>query len=156
MDALREKQGASYSPQVFAQWPADLSDGGAVTALAQMTPEAVPGFFATVEQIAADLASKPITADEIARVVEPLRQQLTRATTSSAFFMNQLDGATTDQTRIAAVRTLMPDLTEVAPPELQALAAKYFGRGKSARVAIIPQGQSLAQQMGAATSPAGR
>jgi zinc protease len=156
MDALREKQGASYSPQVFAQWPADLSDGGAVTALAQMTPEAVPGFFATVEQIAADLASKPITADEIARVVEPLRQQLTRATTSSAFFMNQLDGATTDQTRIAAVRTLMPDLTEVAPPELQALAAKYFGRGKSARVAIIPQGQSLAQQVGAAAAPAGR
>lgn len=156
MDAQREKQGASYSPQVFAQWPADLSDGGSVTALAQMTPEAVPGFFATVEQIASDLAAKPITADEIARVTEPMRQQLTRATTSSAFFMNQLEGATSDQSRIAAVRTLMPDLTEVSPGELQALAAKYFGPGKSARVAVIPQGQRLAQQIGAAPAPTGR
>jgi zinc protease len=156
MDALREKQGASYSPQVFAQWPADLSDGGAVTALAQLTPEAVPGFFATVEQIAADLATKPITTDEIARVTEPLRQQLARANTSSAFFMGQLEGATTDQSRIAAVRTLTQDLTEVSPAELQALAAKYFGPGKSARIAIIPQGQTLAQQVSTASSPAGR
>jgi zinc protease len=70
--------------------------------------------------------------------------------------MNQLEGATTDQSRIAAVRTLTPDLTEVAPAELQALAGKYFGRGKSARIAIIPQGQSLAQQAGTATSPSGR
>lgn len=147
MDALREKQGASYAPQVFANWPVDLSDGGAVTALAQMTPEAVPGFFATVEQIASDLAARPITADEIARVTEPLRQQLARAQTSSGFFMGQLEGATTDQSRIAAVRSLVPDFTEVLPGELQALAAKYFGPGKSARIAIIPQGQSLATQV---------
>jgi zinc protease len=156
MDAQREKQGASYAPQVFAQWPVDLTGGGALTALAQMTPDAVPGFFATVEQIAADLAARPITADEIVRVTEPLRQQLARANSSSTFFMNQLEGATADPSRIAAVRTLTPDLTEVTSAELQTLAAQYFGPGKSAQIAIIPQGQVLVTQARVpARNPAG-
>jgi zinc protease len=104
----------------------------------------VPGFFATAESIAADLTHNPPSADEIARVTEPLRQQLTRASTSAAFFMYQLEGATSDQSRIAALRTLMSDLTRTTPLEMQELARKYLAPGKSAWLAVIPEGQQLA------------
>jgi zinc protease len=144
MEAMRERQGASYSPQVFSDWPVDLDSGGAITALAQMQPRDVPGFFATAESIAADLTHNPPSADEIARVTEPLRQQLTRASTSAAFFMYQLEGATSDQSRIAALRTLMSDLTRTTPLEMQELARKYLAPGKSAWLAVIPEGQQLA------------
>nr|WP_319641033.1 insulinase family protein [Porphyrobacter sp. ULC335] len=59
MEALREKAGASYSPQVFSSWPADLASGGRITALAQLEPEFVPVFFAEAEKIAIDLAANP-------------------------------------------------------------------------------------------------
>jgi zinc protease len=79
IDRMREKTGASYSPQVFSTWPLDLDSGGSITALAQLQPDAVPVFFQTAREIAADLIATPPSADELARVTEPLLQQITRA-----------------------------------------------------------------------------
>lgn len=147
LDAMREQAGASYAPQVFSEWPVDLDNGGAITAFAQMQPGDVPAFFATAEAIAADLAARPPSADEIARVTEPLRQQLTRASTGAAFFMYQLEGATEDPRRIATLRTLMLDLTRTTPEEMHALARQYLGTGLSAKLAVIPAGQQLATEI---------
>jgi zinc protease len=153
LDAMREKLGQAYSPQVANDWPTDMDGGGRIFAIAQLDPKAVPVFFATADEIAADLAAKPPSADELARVTEPLRQQLTRATTSSAFFMYLLEGASEDPRKVRAVRTLLTDYTMTTPAAMQALAQKYLQRGKSWRVAVIPQGQVLAN--GAAGSGEG-
>jgi zinc protease len=139
LDAMREKLGASYAPYVFSTWPVDLKAGGSITAMAQVDPKAVPVFFQTADQIAQDLITKPPTADELARVIEPLRQQITRAASSSAFFMQQLEGATTDPTRIASVRTVLTDYTETTPAAMQALAAKYLGKDASWRLEVVPE-----------------
>jgi zinc protease len=138
MDAMREKTGASYSPQVFSAWPVDLESGGSLTAVAQLEPSAVPLFIRTATEIGADLGKAPVTPDELARVVEPMRQQINRASTSSAFFMYQLEGATTDPRRIAAVTTILRDYTQVTPEALQALAAKYLVPGKAWKLAVMP------------------
>jgi zinc protease len=139
LDALREKLGASYAPYVFSTWPVDLKAGGSITAMAQVDPKAVPVFFQTADQIAQDLITNPPTADELARVIEPLRQQITRAASSSAFFMQQLEGATTDPTRINSVRTVLTDYTETTPAAMQALAAKYLGKDASWRLEVMPE-----------------
>ncbi len=144
LDRLREKLGASYAPQVFSQWPLDLDSGGSISAIAQIQPSGVPAFYAATEEIAADLVARPASADELARVTEPLRQQVTRAATGAAFFMYQLEGATSEPARFASVRTLLPDYTQTTPQEMQALARRYFGSGKSWRLAVLPEGQSLA------------
>lgn len=144
MDRLRERLGEAYSPQVANSWPLDVENGGSLFAAAQLQPRAVPVFFATAEEIAADLVASPPSADELARVTEPLRQQLTRASTSSAFFMFQLEGASSDPRRFSAVRSLMVDYTQTTPAAMQALAAKYLKPGGSWRLAVIPQGQVLA------------
>lgn len=139
MDAMREKLGASYAPQVVSNWPVDLPSGGSITAMAQIKPEVVPAFFATARQIAADLAARPPGADEMERVIEPLRQQVTRAATGSAFFMRQLEGATSDPARIAAVRTLLSDFTQTTPERMQALAARYLVPEKAWCLSIVPE-----------------
>jgi zinc protease len=93
-------------------------------------------------------------------VVEPLRQQVTRASTSTAFFMYQVEGATDDPSRFGAVRSILTDYTQVTPADVQALARQFLVRGKSWRLAVIPQGQKLATgpaaQGGAAAPAAGR
>jgi len=139
LDALREKLGASYAPYVFSTWPVDLKAGGSITAMAQVDPKAVPVFFQTADQIAQDLITNPPTADELARVIEPLRQQITRAASSSSFFMQQLEGATSDPSRIASVRTVLTDYTETTPAAMQALAAKYLGKDASWRLEVVPE-----------------
>lgn len=144
MDAMREKTGESYAPQVYSNWPLDLDSGGSITAMAQLQPAAVPAFFTTAREIAADLIANPPTADELERVTEPLRQRVTRAATSSAFFMYQLEGATGDPARIGSVRTLLRDYTETTPQQMQALARKYLEPNASWRLAVLPQGETMA------------
>jgi zinc protease len=151
MQAMREKLGASYAPQVYSTWPLDLDSGGSITALAQLQPDAVPAFFTTAQEIAADLVAKPVTADELERVVEPMRQRVTRASTSAAFFMYQLEGATADPSRVAGIRSILQDYTVTTPAEMQALASRYLEPGKSWRLAVLPQ-----QQTGAPATPAVR
>ncbi len=151
MDAMREKLGASYAPQVYSTWPLDLDSGGSINAVAQLQPDAVPAFFATAQQIAADLVAKPVTADELGRVIEPMRQRVTRASTSAAFFMYQLEGATTDPTRIGAIRSILRDYTVTTPEQMQALAARYLHPDKSWRLSVLPQ-----EKTGQAPTPAAR
>ena len=96
---MREKAGASYAPQVRSDWPIDLASGGAIIGAGAAAARGVPAFFAAADEIAADLVANPATADELARVTEPLRQQITRASTGNAFWLYQLEGATADPPR---------------------------------------------------------
>ena len=143
IDAIREKSGASYAPNVGTTWPLDLASGGRILAIAQMKPSAVPDFFAEADAIAADLAANGPSADELVRVTEPIRQMLERGLSGHQLWMNLLEGATQDPSRVVKLRSLMSDYTEVTPERLKELAARYFGSRKGWRLAVIPQGQQL-------------
>lgn len=145
LEALRERAGASYSPQVFSRWPADLASGGRITAAAQLEPAFVPVFFAEADRIARDLAANPPTADELARVTEPLGQLIRRASTGNQFWLYNLEGATQDRARVALLRPLLSDYSQTTPEAMQFLATRYFGAASPFRLAIIPEGQALAE-----------
>ena len=51
-DAMRERAGASYSPQINVSWPTDLDSGGMLTAISQVAPDDVPVFFRVANEIA--------------------------------------------------------------------------------------------------------
>jgi zinc protease len=145
LEALRERAGASYSPQVFSSWPADLASGGRITALAQLEPSFVPVFFAEAERIAKDLAANPPTADELARVTEPLSQLIRRASTGNQFWLYNLEGAAFDPQRVALLRYLLADYSQTTPQVMQFLAERYLAKGAPFRLAVIPEGQTLAE-----------
>ncbi|MDP9056935.1 MAG: insulinase family protein [Pseudomonadota bacterium] len=138
LQAIREKLGASYAPQVGSTWPLDLANGGAITAMAQLQPENAARFFTVVDQIAADLAARPPSADELALVLEPLRQQINRAATGTGFFMWQLEGASQDPQRYRGLTTVMTDSTQTTADAMQALAQKYLVQNKAFRVEVLP------------------
>ena len=145
LEALRERAGASYSPQVFSSWPADLASGGRITALAQLEPAFVPVFFAEAERIAKDLAANPPTADELARVTEPLGQLIRRASTGNQFWLYNLEGAAFDPQRVTLLRSLLADYSQTTPQMMQFLAERYLAKVTPFRLAIIPEGQTLAE-----------
>jgi zinc protease len=145
-DRMREKLGASYAPQVNSSWPLDRETGGYIAASAQLTPEAVPAFFAAADEIAADLVANPPTADELARITEPLKQLISRAATGNGFWLYQLEGAATHPSRLDEVRSILNDYSQTTPEAMQALAQRYLARDKSWRLEVIPQ--TLAQARG--------
>jgi len=150
IDGVREKLGVSYAPYVYSSWPVDLQAGGAITAVAQVNPADVPLFFKTAQEIAADLIANPPNADELARVIQPMRQQVARAASSTAFFMHELEGASGDPSRYNSVRSIMSDYTRTSPEAMQALAGRYLGADKSWRLAVVPEAQDGTQAIGGA------
>lgn len=147
LDAMRERSGASYAPQVSSDWPVDLAQGGTITAVAQLRPADVPAFFAAADEIAQDLANNPPAADELERVTEPLKQAISRASTGNGFWLYQLEGASTDPRRIALLRSLLNDYTQTTPQAMQALARRYLAARPGWRLAVIPEGQDLATRV---------
>ena len=145
LDALRERAGASYSPQVFSNWPTDIDGGGTITALAQLEPEFVPIFFAEADRISRDLATNPPTADEITRVTEPLANLIRRASTGNQFWLLNLEGASYDPQRVTLLRSLLSDFSRTDPSIMQFLANRYFARRTPLKLAVIPEGQELAE-----------
>src|SRR5690606_40122111 len=93
-EILRSKEGASYSPQVNNNWPVAFKTGGYISAASPVTPDNIDRFYEIVEVIAKDLREKPVSPDELQRVVEPLRQLISRASSGNSFWMSQLEGAT--------------------------------------------------------------
>lgn len=144
-DAMREHAGASYAPQASSEWPIDMPNGGRIMAFAQLEPKTVATFFTEAERIARELAATPPTTDELARITEPLRQKISRASTGNAFWMYQLEGASYDPQRASKLRSLLNDYTVTTPEKMQQLAQKYLTSRAGWRLAILPQGQDLAK-----------
>ena len=136
---LREGEGASYSPSVSSSWPSAMPAGGNFIVTSQLKPAGVDRFFALARSIAADLALRPVSADEIARSVGPMRQQIARASSGNSFWLSQLQGATADPRRLASVGTLASDYARIKPAELQATAKRWLVPSKSFAMVVLPE-----------------
>ncbi len=143
-EILRSQQGASYSPQVVNSWPVDFKSGGYIGAQSQLTPANIDRFYNVVESIAKDLRDKPVGADELQRVVEPLRQLIARASSGNSFWMSQLEGASFNPPKFVALQTLLSDYTIITPEEVQALAVKYLDEKKTWKLAVLPESKGMA------------
>ena len=156
LNAMREKAGASYAPVVRSDWPTDIDSGGRIAALAQLRPADVPTFFAEADTIARDLATTPPTAEELQLVTEPLRNYYTRVQSGNYFWMLEMEGSSTDPRRVMALPSLVQDYSETTPETMLALGQKYFGGTPGWRLAVIPEGQSLASGESRPGAPGGR
>jgi len=139
-DRLRSTEGAAYSPNVQNSWPLSFDGGGYILVTSQVRPDRVGYFYKVVADTAADLASKPVSDDELQRAVAPMRQMLMRMSTGNAFWMSQMEGATRDPRYIEAMKSMPQDLLSVTPAQLQALARKYLVPTKGWSTVVLPEG----------------
>ena len=78
------------------------------------------------------------TPDELARVVEPVRQRIERASTGHTFWLNQLQGAAFDRNRAVYLQSLYRDYADATPQEVQALAQRYLVSRPGLRISVMP------------------
>jgi len=139
IDQLRSQAGISYSPTVASQWPVGMPGGGKLLALGMVPPDKTDFFFKLARDIAADLAARPVEADELDRALTPLKQMILRQSSGNMFWMRLVEGGTGDPARIQAVNTLAQDIALTTPAEVQALAAKYLRPDKDWTLKIVPE-----------------
>jgi zinc protease len=141
-EKLRAVEGVAYSPSAQSDWPLGFDKGqGYILALSQLKPSSTAYFFRFMREIAADLAAKPVSADELQRVLAPMRQLLMRASTGNAYWMNQMEGGAIDRRYVTAMNAMPRDMLTVTPEQLRALAAKYLVDRKSYSVVVLPGGK---------------
>ncbi|WP_108810350.1 insulinase family protein [Sphingorhabdus sp. Alg231-15] len=146
-EILRSKEGASYSPQVINSWPVAFQTGGYISASSQLTPSNVDRFYGVAELIAKDLRENPVSPDEMKRIVEPLRQLISRASSGNSFWMSQLEGASFNPKKFTVLRTLLTDYTVITPEEVQQLAIKYLKDSTKWKLVVLPEGNKKAATM---------
>lgn len=152
-EKLRSIDGAAYTPSASSIWPDTSESGGYLVVQTQLKPDRIPYFFKLINEIAADLAVRPVSQDELDRQIEPVRQLLNRAGTSNAFWMSQLEGYTTEPRRLATTATLARDLLEVTPAQIQALAARYLVPQASWSAIVLPRGMPVPLVRADGTTP---
>lgn len=141
-DRLRAAEGASYSPSVSSSWPRDFSDGGYIMAASLVRPQDVNAFYRHARDIARELMATPVTADELNRTVTPIKEMIYRASSSNAFFMNELEGASSDPRKLAALRSYVSDTESTTPAVIQRLARKYLSTSGWSLL-VLPKGVEL-------------
>ena len=140
-DRLRSEAGASYTPSVQSMWPVGLASGGRLMAIGQVAPDKVDLFFRLAREIAADLAAKPIDADEFKRTMLPYTQLVIRQSSGNQFWLRELAGAAFDPKRIAATEELGPSIRGITPESLQVTAAKYLRPERDWTLKVVPKGK---------------
>jgi zinc protease len=138
-DQLREAEGASYSPNVSSNWPLTFTSGGSLSVTSQVKPDKVDRFFALTRKIADDFVTKPVSADELARVITPLRELIARASSGNTFWMSQLAGVTREPRKIVALKSMTSDYGRISPGDIQDTARKWLVPAKEFALVVKPE-----------------
>lgn len=153
-DRLRAEQGASYGPIVDSHWPTGFDSGGYLLVGSLLAPKDIDRFYGIARDIAADLVAQPVSADELARNVGPIREQVARAATGNVYWMFLLEGATRDPRVTAAALSIQDDISTVTAADVQRLARQYLTPDRQWSLAILPNGMTLADASALNAGPA--
>jgi zinc protease len=141
IEEIREQQGAAYSPNASHQPSENVPGYGFLSAVVEVRPEGVDQFLADAQQIAADLAARPVDSDELERARRPLVERIQRQRTSSnEWWAQHLGGIQERPERAESIRVGLDQYAEITPAELQQLARQYLRSDRAWRMTVKPAG----------------
>lgn len=126
IDGLRETQGLTYAPGVEVDQSLVLPHYGSLAVEVEVTPAHAPDFFAEAGRIAADLARRPVSDDELTRATAPLLDQSRVALYTADYWLHELGRVDEDGRALDIVRTRAPDLETVTAADIQHVASTYL------------------------------
>lgn len=139
-ERLRTAEGASYSPYVLNNWSDSFDDASYIGVLSLLETDKLDTLFKVSNDIAKELATIPIEADELERNTEPLRQRIFRSTSGNGFWMQQLAGATRDERKFGLLRGLLSDYSRTTPEIMQFLAQKFLRPENQWNMLVLGEG----------------
>jgi zinc protease len=139
-DELREAQGATYSPSAGVDLSQVWTGYGYVLAFVEVPPAKLAEFFSDTQKIAADLRTKEVSADELARAKKPRLENIQKGRVTNIYWLNQLAGAQRDPRRLDLIRNELPMSEKVTAADIKKAAEAYLKDDKAWKLVVKPQG----------------
>jgi zinc protease len=139
-EEIREKLGASYSPNAGAGGSDGLEGMGYLMSQSVGKPEDLEKLLNTMRELADQLATSGASADEFDRALKPTLGQLEKSLRDNTYWLNTvMSQSQADPKRLELARTRDADYKSITLTEINALAKKYLAAENALLVTIKPQ-----------------
>ena len=138
-EEIREKLGASYSPNAGASGSEALDDFGYVMGQSVGKPEDLELLLNTMRDLADKFAVTGATADELDRALKPTLGQLEKSLRNNSYWLaTVMSQCQTEPKRLELARTRDADYRTINLAEINALAKKYMAAKNALLISIKP------------------
>jgi len=138
LDLVREKLGATYTPQGLSYDQSTYAGFGHITLVATAAPGQMTLIEEAFRKIAADMRATAPSADLLKRAREPLLAAMARSNTQNAGWTGVANTAQSWAERLDRRRQREAVLGAITPAEIQAAAKRYLAESKSAAIRVVP------------------
>lgn len=138
MERLRDSEGASYSPSATVQSSYDFPEWGFFFAGSEIRPERADLFFRLAREIVADLAARPVSADEWQRAINPVVTGIERRLKTSAYWAGTMEDWSREPWLIEHTRTYLADYKSLTPEEVRAAVTKWVADEGDWSILVLP------------------
>ncbi len=136
---IREKLGASYSPNAFNRPSRAYPGYGVFQAIITVAPEESGKVVEEVESIAGELAKNGVTQEELRRTIDPILTNIKDTQRKNHYWIGTvLTGSEKHPQQLEWSRTILKDYDSITPEEISSLAGKYLDNGRVAVVVSKP------------------
>ena len=138
-EEIREKLGASYSPNAGASGSDAYDNVGYIIGQSVGKPEDLEKLLTTMRKLADNLAHQGATADELDRALKPTLSQLTKSLRDNSYWITTvMSQSQEDPARLDLARTRDADYHSITLDEINKLAAKYLSARNALLISIKP------------------
>jgi zinc protease len=138
-EELREKLGATYSPNASSSMSGTFKGYGYFSVSSTTEPKNIDTVLSAIDRMAASLSNAPISDDLIKRARTPMLERLTRNRRENGFWIGVTDEAQSDPGDLDDVRKWEGLLKSITAKDLQAAAKKYLSPAAALRIRIVPK-----------------
>lgn len=140
IDQFRIAEGATYGLQGSADLSKEWPGYGFTFFYLETTPEKIGGFYTLFDKVTADMASKTVSDDELARAREPAIETLKHQQQSNDYWMRYLQDAQTDPRQLDLIRYSLEGYNNVTAHQVQQFAKQYFDTSRLWKFEVLPAG----------------
>lgn len=137
-EELREKLGATYSPDAGSVDSPTFKGFGYISASATSAPGSMDQIAAAMRQVVTELRTAPPTADEMLRARQPILERWQRQSRENASWVSLVTEAQTQPGRLDRQRNRVAILEAIKPADLQASARTYLDPARGVEVRVVP------------------
>lgn len=141
-EEIREKLGASYSPNAGAGGSDALEGMGYLIGQSIGKPDDIPLLLNTMATIATDLSENGATQDEFDRALAPTLSNLEKTLRDNSYWLSTvLSQSQSDPEKLELARNRDKDYRSITLDEINALAKKYYSPENLHKISILPKGE---------------
>jgi zinc protease len=137
-ERLREAEGASYSPSAISSTSEELPEWGVFYAAAELKPESTGTFLRIAREIVAELAAKPVSAEEFERAKNPVLTGIDRRVKTNGYWMTTLEDWSRQPEMVDLARTFRSDYAAMTAEDVRAAVAAHVADAGDWSMLVLP------------------